>query len=308
MAWACKRCNRVVRGNPPDGPLVCGECPEPLATMAEVLEHTDENGDPRIAGDTTIDVCRDCGAWIRRTNNLPRGAAICLQCAVGKVVKCAHPNHKGNRDALRHLAQLGVYIHKTQAGQVSRRTDTLCLACFKRADAVHPTEIAAAPLLALIPEMPYILQQSPRELYPRDAIIFDKTGVDALEEKRIIRFNSKSVRRHEYKFRDVQWLDCEELRLVNGTIERRDSTTFNRRVLRAVRRQVEAKRNAQHEHNRLHAKLRVDPSTINVESLGWILVECHSLNSEGQACFRIEYPAMTRDETSLQWALRRLST
>jgi hypothetical protein len=309
MGWNCRKCDKVVRGPVPNGPLLCGECPEPLATFEEITEFLDDNGDPRTPGDSTLDECRDCHAAIRRTNNLPRGAAICMQCHVGNVVKCAHPNHKGKRDTKRHLAQLGSYVHSTSAGRASKRTDVLCFSCFALSGAVHPTEVAAVPALALIEETPFVLQRSPRDLYDKTQVIFDATGASALDEKRVIRLHSRSIRVHEYRFKTVQWIECEEIRLVGDTVETRESVTFNQRVIRKVRRQVDAKRKAQHDFNATHKgnpKLCVDPSSIDVSSLGWFLLECDGLNSEGRACFKLEYPSLTRDESTAQWAYRML--
>lgn len=309
MAWDCKKCGKTVRGNAPDGPLLCGECPEPLATFEECLEFLDDNGDSRVAGDSTLDECRDCKATIRRTNGLPRGAAQCMPCAVGRLVTCTHPHHRGPRKVPARTAQFGTYVCRTKGNRDSRRTETLCFSCFNLSGAITPSDVAGIPALAALEETPFILHRSPRDSYARDQVIFDETGTRALDEKRVIRLHPRSIKTHEWRGVTVQWIECEELRLVGDSIETRASVTFNRRVIAKVRRQVDTKREAQRAFNAAHkgnARLCVDPSSIDVSSLGWFLLECNALNSDGRACFDLRYPSVARDESTVQWALRAL--
>ena len=286
QGWRCVRCSDVVRGPLPDGPRTCGACPEPRATEAEVLQWTDETG---ACLDGRLDECRECGAWVRCTNRLPRGQRRCLECAVGKRVQCAHPTHRGDRATMRHTAQLGVYAHRTKAGKVFQRRDVLCQSCFLRSNAICPQELDSQPGLGLLPEAPFVLTESPRNRYPASSVIFDSRDAAAIGERRVIRCNRDSIHSAEWGGRTVQWLVCEELR--GG--ESKQAVTYNRRVLRALRRQVEARKSR-------------DPSA-TLETLGWVLAECAGLDSDGRAVFTIAYAAPRLGETIASWAGRVLS-
>lgn len=304
MAWQCKRCSRVVRGATPDGPLVCGECPEERVSAIDLIRFTGENGEP-VPG-INIDTCKEClrPIWRSESSKLPKGAARCMECALGKTLNCGHPNHRGDRKTLAHNAQRGIYIHKTKAGQIYRRDDTLCFACFDRAKAEFPSEAASAPLLALIPEVPFALESSPRDRYQREAVIFDRDGVEALDEKRVVRFSDASVKTTIYKGKDVRWLECEEIR--DGVP--RESVTFNKRVVATIGRIVEEKRKARNLFLREHQSSRAAQYSgpITIASLGWVLITCHSL-VDGKPQFSVTYPDLSGMATTLEWARKALN-
>lgn len=289
MGWRCQRCARIVRGEAPIGPLVCGECPEPLATPEEVLASTDETGAPLS---DSLGECRECGAWIRRTNRLPPGQSRCMPCAIGRRVRCEHPAHKGERSVMAHQAQLGAYVYRTKAGKVFQRKGVLCHGCFISSNAVCPSELSSQPGLAILPELPFTLESPPRARYSKDYPIFDTPGIRGEGERRVIRLSRDSVASGEYQGKFLQWIECEEYRPTpQGTVELRNSVSFNRRLLRAIRRQVEAKRATGKPHA-THA------------DLGWVLAECIGLDPTGRQVFRISYPSPNVGETVSMWAAK----
>lgn len=306
VAWRCNKCGRIVRGYAPDGPRVCGACPEPLATAAEIEEFIAPDGTPRIAGDCTLDKCRSCEWWVRRTPNnvLPRGKATCMNCAHEKTADCTYFGHKGKRSTPVRFMQTGVYTKRTAAGRVSVVEGIMCFACFDRSGAVHPTEIASKPTLALIEREPFVLKTSPRDKYDREAVIFDKEGVAALEERRVIRLNDGSILHHDWMGKDVFVIECEELRYERDTnaIVPRLSVTFNRGVHRAIMHRVAVKRAALEAHHRAHPRPMQPKPRVTPTDLGWILVSCDDMDAHGKPVFSIEYPEFDASEDTATWA------
>ena len=141
-------------------------------------------------------------------------------------------------------------------------------------------------------------------VYSVARIIFDKEGVAALEEKRVIRLNDGSILHHDWMGKDVFVIECEELRYERdtNTIVPRLSVTFNRGVHRAIMHRVAVKRAALEAHHRAHPRPMQPKPRVTPTDLGWILVSCDDVDAHGKPVFTIEYPDFDASEDTATWA------
>lgn len=307
--WLCGVCKRAIEGEAPT-PRVCYLCPEPRLQAWEADAFTNDDGSLKSDA-PRIEECKHCQHPIRRNprSRVLPGNAQCFECALSRKVKCGHPAHRGGRDVLVRDALRGLYVHETPARRIERHDRVICLKCFQRSGAMQVHEAVTTGDMTALPfdGETFTLDRNPREKYPVDAAIFDAKGIDAVGERHIVRFHSRSYQRAYWQNREVSWIECSRFRLTpsgNDCYEDTDAIIINRAVARVLHLELKARRRAHDRFASTFQRTGHKANAVTLESLGWVIVQCDRLDETERPVYSVTYPDVRHREATREWAYR----